>query len=73
MIDYMTTDDREYIAFILTDWSCSMQLAFKGVGSVLRVAGAAIDAVGITFFSKLNHFIFGYFDPVNIFVDDTNK
>ena len=25
------------------------------------------------FFSKLNEFIFGYFDPINVFFDNTNK
>ena len=27
----------------------------------------------VKFFSKSNHFIFGYFDPTNIFSDNKNK
>ena len=27
----------------------------------------------VKFFSKLNYFIFGYFDPINIFFDNTNN
>ena len=27
----------------------------------------------VNFFSKLNYYFFGYFDPINIFFDNKNK
>ena len=49
---------------------------FDAEGS-LRSSIAAIDRAhgyrAVKFFSKLNNFIFGYFDPINIVHDNKNK
>ena len=43
-------------------------LSSKSKSLVCTSASAAVK-----FFSKLNYFIFGYFDPTNIFFNNKNK
>ena len=52
---------------------CSVTQLVTGYGSTHDALNTVIMCPAVEFFSKLNYYFLGYFDPINIFFDNKNK
>ena len=50
-----------------------MDVTISDLRADCAAAQSQVSSAAVLPFSKLNHFIFGYFDPENIFLDNKNN